>query len=160
MNPDAQETSRILASLTDAPLRIEQITRDLPPERLYLRSEAEPWSINDILAHLRANADVWGKSIIAMLTRDHPTLRYVSPRGWMKKPIYQEQEFFAALELFTHERQKLVKTLAALDEIGWQRGATFTGTSERGREQTVFSYANRMISHEQAHLTQIEGLLR
>jgi hypothetical protein len=119
----------------------------------------EPWSVSDILAHLRACSDVWGNSIIAMITRDNPTLRYVSPRSWMRKPTYLEQEFDAALESFTQERQKLVKALAELDEAGWIRRGTFTGASPRQRDQTVLSYSDRIVNHEQPHLDQIESLL-
>src|SRR5215510_3037054 len=100
MQPVSQDISRILELLTQAPLRLQKATRGLQTTRLYLRSEVEPWSVSDILAHLRACADVWGSSIIAMITRDNPTLRYVSPRSWMRKPMYLEQEFTAALESF------------------------------------------------------------
>src|SRR6266545_1954953 len=135
MKPVSEDISRILELLTQAPLRLEKATRGLQTTQLYLRSDAEPWSVSDILAHLRASSDVWGNSIIAMITRDNPTLRYVSPRSWMRKPRYLEQEFDAALEAFAQERQKLVKVLADLDEAGWVRRGTFTGVSARQRDQ-------------------------
>ena len=156
----SKDTSRIVALLTHAPLRVETATRGLQTTQLYLRTDVEPWSVSDILAHLRACSDVWGNSIIAMLTRDNPTLRYVSPRPWMNKPLYREQAFDVALVSFTQERQKLVKALAELDEAGWLRRATFTGVSDRQRDQTVLSYADRIVTHEQPHLDQIESLLR
>lgn len=156
----SEDISRIVAHLTHAPLRVETATRGLQTTQLYLRSDAEPWSVSDILAHLRACSDVWGNSIIAMLTRDNPTLRYVSPRSWMNKPLYREQAFDVALVSFTQERQKLVQALAELDEAGWLRRATLTGVSARQRDQTVLSYADRIVTHEQPHLDQIESLLR
>ncbi len=160
MKPVSEDISRILELLTQAPLRLEKATRGLQTTQLYLRSDAEPWSVSDILAHLRACSDVWGNSIIAMITRDNPTLRYVSPRSWMNKPKYLEQAFDVALVSFTQERQKLVKALADLDEAGWLRHATFTGVSDRQRDQTVVSYSDRIVSHEQPHLDQIESLLQ
>ncbi len=160
MKPLSEDISRILALLTQAPLRLEKATRGFPMTRLYLRTDMEPWSISDMLAHLRACSDVWGNSIIAMITQDNPTLRYVSPRSWVKKPTYLAQEFAAALESFTQERQKLVKALALLDEAGWARCGTFTGTAPRQRDQTVLSYSDRIVNHEQPHLAQIESLLR
>ena len=156
----SEDISRIVAHLTHAPLRVETATRGLQTTQLYLRSDAEPWSVSDILAHLRACSDVWGNSIVAMLTRDNPTLRYVSPRSWMHKPLYRAQAFDVALVSFTQERQKLVKALADLDEAGWLRRATFTRVSARQRDQTVLSYADRIVTHEQPHLDQIESLLR
>lgn len=160
MKSVAEDISRILELLAHAPLRLKKATRGLPTTRLDLRTDEQPWSIGDILAHLRACSDVWGNSIIAMITRDNPTLRYVSPRSWMNKPKYREQEFNAALMAFTQERQKLVKALADLDQAGWVRRATFTGVSARQRDQTVVSYSDRIVDHEQAHLDQIESLLR
>jgi hypothetical protein len=78
----------------------------------------------------------------------------------MRKPTYLGQEFDAALESFTQERQKLVKALGDLDEAGWGRRGTFTGASPRQRDQTVLSYSDRIVNHEQPHLDQIESLLR
>jgi hypothetical protein len=160
MTPVSEDISRILELLTHAPLRLEKATRGVQTTRLYLRSDVEPWSVSDILAHLRACSDVWGNSIIAMITRDNPTLRYVSPRSWMRKPTYREQEFDAALESFTQERSKLVKALADLDQASWVRRGTFTGASPGQRDQTVLSYSGRIVNHEQPHLDQIESLLR
>src|SRR5947199_9981327 len=115
MQPVSEDISRVLALLTHAPLRLKTATRGLQTTQLSVRSDAEPWSVGDILAHLRACSDVWGTSIIAMITRDNPTLRYVSPRSWMNKPTYREQAFDGALVSFTQERQKLVKALTRPD---------------------------------------------
>ena len=70
------------------------------------------------------------------------------------------EEFNAALEAFTQERQKLLKALTDLDEAAWLRRGTFTGVSARQRGQTVLSYSDRIVNHEQPHLDQIESLLR
>jgi hypothetical protein len=78
----------------------------------------------------------------------------------MRKPTYREQEFDAALEAFTQERHKLVKALADLDQASWVRRGTFIGASARQRDQTVVSYSDRIVNHEQPHLDQIESLLR
>ena len=57
------------------------------------------------------------------------------------------------------ENQK-VNILSNLDETGWICRGTFTGTSVRQRNQTVLSYTERIVNHEQPHLDQIESLLR
>ena len=159
MKPESETTSRVMELLTDAPLRLRKAALGIQTPRIYLRTDVEPWSVHDILAHLRACSDVWGKTILAMLTQDNPTQRYVSPRASMTKPMYADLDFDAALESFTVERQKLVLTLSNLDAVGWARRGTFTGTSPRGRTQTVLSYAERLVNHEHGHLDQIEALL-
>jgi DinB family protein len=110
------------------------------------------------VAHLRACAAVWGRSIERMLAEDHPTIRYVSPRGWIKKTDYRQQKFQDSLSAFGQDRVKLVKTLGELDAIGWSRGATFTGTTQ-GREATVLTYAKRIADHEAQHLGQLQRTL-
>jgi len=159
MKPTTEDIKLILELLKNGPVRIERATRGVQPARLNLRMDEEPWSVGDILAHLRACSDVWGGSILTMITEDNPIRRYVSPRSWMRMPRYRDQEFNAALESFTREREMLVKTLAGLDEAGWARRGTFSGTSPRKRDQTVWSYTERIVNHEQPHLDQIESLL-
>jgi hypothetical protein len=125
---------------------------------LNFRTDDDSWSVNDILAHLRACADVWGKGMQMMITQDHPTLRYISPRTWIKKTDYLEQNFHVSLEAFTSQRNALLIMLKTLSIEDWSRGATFTATTG-GREQTVFSYVQRLANHESGHCEQIEALL-
>ena len=88
MQASPEEISRLLALLTQAPIRLEEVTRGQPSTRLTLQTDLEPWSVNDILAHLRACSDVWGATIIAMLVKDNPTIRYVSPRSSISKRLH------------------------------------------------------------------------
>src|SRR4051794_5011983 len=83
----------LVRMLADTPHLLESLTRDIDEARLQCKPAEGEWSANDILAHLRACADMWGGSIRAMIERDHPTLRYVSPRTWLRKTSYVEQNF-------------------------------------------------------------------
>ena len=158
MQVSSTEINEILTLLAETPGRLASMTQGLENVRLYGKADEEAWSVNDILAHLRACADVWGKSILAMISQDHPTLRYVSPRTWQRKTDYPAQEFQISLQAFTRQRDELLKLLTPLTLEDWSHGATFTGTT-RGREQTVFSYARRIVDHETQHLDQIEEVL-
>ena len=153
------QIEQVFKLLSSTPRLLASLSKGLDESRLRFRPDEDAWSANDVLAHLRACADVWGKSILAMLVQDHPTLRYVSPRTWMKKTNYPQQEFRPSLEAFTQQRLELLDTLTALKPKDWSRGATFTATI-RGREQTVLSYAGRMARHENEHCNQIEALLQ
>jgi len=153
------EIERFLEILAATPGRIDSASAGLESARLHFKPEKKAWSANDILAHLRACADVWGKSMAAMLAHDHPILRYVSPRVWIKKTDYPNLEFRASLLAFTGQRNDLLKSLKALAFEDWSRGATFTATT-LGRQETVFRYARRMALHESVHCEQIEALLK
>src|SRR5262245_30553679 len=153
------ETESVLRLLATTPRRIASLSRGVEISKLHFRPHQDSWSASDILAHLRACADVWGKSIFEMLTRDHPRLRHISPRGWIRKTDYIELEFDVSLQAFTRQRRELLKALKDLAIEDWSRGATFTATT-RGREQTVFDYALRIAEHENKHCDQIEAVLK
>jgi len=153
------EIETLLKLLSQSPRRISAASKALEDSRLYFRPDDKSWSANDVLAHLRACADVWGRSIMAMIAQDHPTLRYVSPRTWIRRTDYPDLEFRPSLDAFTRQRKELLKSLKTLGLEGWARGATFTATT-RGREETVLSCVQRMAMHEHKHCGQVESLLK
>ena len=163
-NPDGMTTTpseidTVLKLLAATPRRLASMSRGREASRLQARPGDEAWSPNEILGHLRVCADVWGKSMMAMITQDHPTMRYVSPRSRLKKTNYLELDFHQSLKAFAQQRQELLKVLKGLARQDWSRGATFTATT-RGREQTVLSYAWRIAQHEGEHLEQLEAVLK
>jgi hypothetical protein len=152
------EVSRTLTMLSDTPKRIAAIVRGCSDVQLHRKPAPDAWSARDIVAHLRACADVWGQSIDRMVAEDHPTVRYVSPRGWIKQTDYLDQGFRDSLRAFAKARAGLLRTLRALDAAGWSRRGTFTG-STLGREATVLSFATRIADHEVGHLEQLQRTL-
>jgi hypothetical protein len=158
VNPDPAEIESILALLAQTPRRVSAMAMGQESGRLTFRPDDVVWSPNDILAHLRACADMWGKSIMAMITDDHPTLRYVSPRTWVRNTSYPSMQFDVSLDAFSRQRHDLLDALKALAIDDWSRGATFTGTT-KGRERNILDYARNMAQHEVEHCEQLEKLL-
>ncbi len=159
MKVSPAETESVIRLLAATPRRITSLSREVEISKLHFRPHPDSWSANDILAHLRACADVWGKSIVDMITLDHPKLRYISPRSWIRKTDYLELEFQGSLKAFTDQRRELLRVLKGLAIKDWSCSATFTATT-KGREQTVFSYACRIAEHENKHCDQIEAVLK
>ena len=155
----APEIRTVLTALAATPKQIARLARGRSPRQLHRKPAADAWSAQEIVAHLRACAEVWGGSIDRMLGEDHPTIRYVSPRGWIRKTDYLEQSFDDSLRAFSDRRATLLKTLKGLDAIGWSRRATFTATT-LGRDATVLSYATRIADHEVRHLGQLERTIK
>jgi hypothetical protein len=151
------EIELVLAALANTPKEIARIARGYDAAQLRRPPSPEAWSARDIMAHLRACADVWGGSIDRMVTEDHPRFRYVSPRGWMKKSGYLDHDFHASLQAFSDARAALLGTLRSLDPDGWSRGATLTGTTRS--DPTVLDYAKRMADHEVRHIDQLNRTL-
>ncbi|MBK7786928.1 MAG: DinB family protein [Gemmatimonadetes bacterium] len=95
------ETHRALTALAAMPRQIVRIARGCNDLQLHRNPAPGAWSARDILAHLRACAEVWGRSIDRMITEDQPTIRYISPRGWIKRTNYLEQSFRDSLRAFS-----------------------------------------------------------
>jgi hypothetical protein len=145
-----------VALLTAAPRRISASTAGLELELLRQSPAPGEWSATEVLAHIRACADVWGGCIASILSEDHPTIRFVSPRTWIKKTDYPELDFRSSLRSFTRQRDQLLTLLTPLAPGAWSRSATVIRAG-RSLEETVLSYADRLASHEQQHLVQIES---
>jgi hypothetical protein len=125
IRPEIQQVVELLA---DTPMRISKETEGVVHSLLHNSSMESEWSVNDILAHLRACADVWEGSINKMISQDHPTLRRVSPCTWIRKKDYLQLAFESNLEALASQRSQLLATLSTLSLDEWSRGATFTGT--------------------------------
>lgn len=155
MEITSTEIEQALKSLAETPHRLATASSGLENAQLQTKPDETSWSANDILAHLRACADVWGKTIQAMLAQETPTLRHVSPRTWIRKTDYLELPFRESFQAFADQRNELLNTLKNLDFAAWSRGAMI-----KERRHTVFSQARRLAQHEHDHCEQIEALLK
>ena len=155
--PVAQEPKAVTKELAAIPRLIADVLHGHDDARLTWRPDERAWSASDVLAHLRSSADVQGGWIAAMLDRDDPTLRAVSPRSAFRK--YVDRDVAVSLEEFADERSALVKRLRSLDEDGWRRTLTFTGAAPRSSHPTVLACAWGLVQHEKSHLQQFRDLL-
>jgi hypothetical protein len=144
----------LLTLLAEAPPRLAASTASLVPARLRTPPNNEGWSANDVLAHVRACADVWGGCIEAIIAEDRPTLRAINPRTWIKKTDYPELEFRSSLRSFSKQRSDLLAVLEPLPPKGWSRSATVTGAGAV-LVRTVHFYAQWLAKHERTHVMQI-----
>jgi DinB superfamily len=143
-----------LAALREAPDRIAASTAIADAATLHRRTPDEPWSVNDIVAHLRAAADVRVRFVDAMATGDHATMRYQSPRSELRKTDYPDRPFAENLAALRVERAAFVDRLDRWPAQGWSRGSLI-----RDRPETVESYVRALTEHEAAHLEQIAALV-
>jgi uncharacterized damage-inducible protein DinB len=149
---------QILTMLAAAPARITSLTTGLEPAQLLAPPGPGEWSARDVLAHLRACSDMWGKYIVEILNQEKPTIKAVNPTTWIKQTNYRELEFQPSLQAFTDQRADLLAVLKALALEDWSRTATVTGAG-KPRERTVYTYAQWLANHERSHFTQIERIV-
>ena len=154
MTSGTPAVDKILTMLAEAPPRIAAFTSGLAPVQLHAKPSPDEWSANDVLAHLRSCADVWGDCIEVILAHDTPTIRAMNPRTWIERTEYLEQDFPSALRAFTKQRKKLMSVLEPLALEDWLRKATVTGAG-KPLIRTVLSYAEWLATHERPHVKQI-----
>ena len=159
MSEGSPTSAELLLLLSAAPRSLARLTRGLPAGHLNTRPSPRVWSANDVLAHLRSCADVWGDYIVTMAAEDRVSLRRISPRTWIKRTNYPELGFGRSLRAFTAQRADLLATLEPLSPEGWAHVATLTrgGVS---RQRSVQDIARGLATHEQEHLLQIERIAR
>ena len=145
---------QILTMLANAPSRLANLTEDLTPAQLVTPPEPGEWSARDVLAHLHACSDMWGKYILQILSEDKPTIKAVNPTTWIKQTNYHEQDFQPSLKAYIAQRASLLSVLQPLAPEAWSRSATVTGAG-KPRERSVYTYALWLANHEKTHFKQI-----
>ncbi|HKE26948.1 MAG TPA: DinB family protein [Bryobacteraceae bacterium] len=148
----------VIEMLKTTPRRIASASRGFSDKELSWKPAADSWSANEVLAHLRACADVWGGSILKILKQDNPTFRYVSPRTWIRKTNYLDLDFKASCLAFRKQREDLLKVLQSVPQEDWLRRAKVKAAAKL-REETVLSYAQRLGDHEARHCEQMDRVL-
>ena len=149
----------IMAILPATPRRIATLTEGLTPTQLHASPGPDAWSVNDVLAHLRACHDVLGGNTLRILAEDTPTWKGMNPRAWIKKTDYPEWEFAPAFEAFKKKRAELLAVLEPLPPDGWERTATVTGMIGETYERSARYYADWMAGHERAHWKHIKRIV-
>jgi uncharacterized damage-inducible protein DinB len=149
---------QVLKLLRETVPRIGELTAGLGPDELHASPGPGEWSVNDVLAHLRACADVWGDGIAKILAEDAPTIHAVNPRTWMKSTNYPGLKFRSSFKAYARQRTDLLAILEALPRRSWSRKAVITGAGSV-LEWTVLIYATRIAVHERSHLKQIRRIV-
>jgi hypothetical protein len=148
----------VLTLLRQTPTRLATLTAGLTAAQLRTAPAPDEWSANEVLAHLRACADVRGGCIGPILAEDTPTLRAINPLTWIKTTDYLDLDFRSSLSAFTTQRAELLAVLDPLPPEGWSRAAIVTGAG-KPLTRTVLFYAQWLARHERPHVKQVEHIV-
>jgi uncharacterized damage-inducible protein DinB len=153
MKASPSEIDKYLKTISETPQRIAQAVDGCDEAGLHDRVDAKSWSASDILAHLRACADLWTYSIYAMLAEHAPAFSDIDERKWAKVTRYSEQPFRESFQAFSLQRENLVRVLKDLPFESWERSAIILQ-----RRHTVFTQTRRMAKHETEHIVQLRSV--
>lgn len=146
--------AQILVKLRESPARIAAVTEGIAPERLRAAPAPGEWSAVEVLAHLRACADMWGGAIGRILAEDHPAFKAVNPTTWIRQTDYPTLAFGASFAAFRGQRAAVLAALEGLPPAGWARAATVR-VAHATAERSVLFYAAWLARHERTHIRQI-----
>ncbi|MBN9391166.1 MAG: DinB family protein [Chloroflexi bacterium] len=145
--------------LSETPRRIAGLTAGLDQAQAITAPAPGEWSANEVLAHLRSCADVWGNCITTILAENKPVLRAINPTTWIKTTGYPQLEFAPSLEAYLNQRAVLLSTLKPLAPAAWDRPATVTGAGAP-LQRTLHFYAQWLARHERSHIKQIQTIVK
>ena len=131
----------------------------MPPDRLHA-ADGESWSVNDILANLRACHDILGGAMLRIVREDRPRWKGVHPRVWIHQTDYPTWDFEKAFDAFNAQRAELLEVIEPLAPAAWERTATVTGLKRDMGDGSMRYFADWMARHEHVHLKQIADTLK
>ena len=148
----------ILQLLEKTPATLKELAGSFDDDELRHRIEPSEWSLVEVLAHLRASADIRGdQRIERMRTHDDPTCRTDSPRNWSLAADYAQLPFGESWAAYSKQRERLIGSLLPLSPDEWKRGTVLTGIRPV-RLETVHSEADSLVRHEVRHLQQLKRI--
>jgi hypothetical protein len=148
----------IMAILPETPRRLAAVTEGLTPTELRATPEPGAWSVNDVLAHLRACHDVLGGSILRIVAEDTPRWRRLSPRTWIGKTDYPEWEFAPGFTAFKEQRTELLNVLEPLPPEGWDRFALVAERDGKIEARSARYYGDWLAEHERQHWSHLDEI--
>ena len=139
--------------------RLGELTDGMTEAELHREPQPAAWSVNDVLAHLRACGDVLGGNMVRIVTEDNPAWKAMSPRTWQRKSDYHDWQFRPAFEAFASQRAELLSVLEPLPPEGWERTATVSVPPAKRFEYSVRYYGDWLAGHERAHLNDLPKVI-
>lgn len=134
---------------------IMQLTENLTETRWRWKPDPNEWCLLEVLAHVRASADLNQYRIFGILAVDEPVFPTIHPRlEWQMIVPYTQLSSEKSLLVYRLQREELLLSLQALDEAGWNR----TGAWD-GRTHSIYLIARTMALHEPEHFDQIRMLV-
>jgi hypothetical protein len=151
---DARRPDPLLARLAAIPDRIARAVAGWSEAELRAAPTAGEWSAADILAHLRASADIMTPRIYMVLVRDRPPLPAYDDRRWAQIAGYAGLEFGQSLALFTLRRVEVVAMLRRVSPEDWAR----SGVHEEQGTTSLLELVGKLVEHEEEHGGQLEAI--
>lgn len=147
----------VLGALAETPSRLASAVAGVPAPVLAAPLTQGEWSGVEILAHLRACADLWGANALAMVEHRDAEIRTTDPDDWPERQRYERLTWSQSLGALARQRRGLVATLAGIGRDEWTRTIIVLTWGQQYPRNILF-YAQRLAVHERSHARHLERL--
>lgn len=149
------EFKQHLDAAEQSPKQVAMAVSGLPDEVLRYKPSPEKWSILEVLGHLADIEIVYAHRFRQMLADKKPVIAPMDQDAWARNLGYMQTpapELVALYGLNRHHNLRLLRRLKTedLDKSAYH--------PELKHEVTVADYVQKMRTHGESHLAQIEGL--
>jgi hypothetical protein len=149
--------AKIIEILTEAPQKLDALSKSLTNERLRLPLGEGERSFTQDLAHLLNGEARSSEMIYQALLANEPFFADIHPdRHWGKLVRFDLLEFKDLLAYFRLRRTVLLRVLSGLKEADWSRCVREDG---KQRKESVYWRARTIAMHELDHLGDLESKL-
>jgi|SRR6185503_984697 len=153
----AENIAKVLEVLTEAPIRLEALSKSVSAERLSQQLGKGERTPTEVLAHVINVEAISSEMIYQALLVKEPFFADIHPeRDWGKLLRFDLLDFAELLAYFKIRRKVLLRVLSGLKDAGWARCVREEG---KQRKESVYWRARTIAMHELDHLADLESKL-
>lgn len=119
------------------------------------KSDAEGWSVHDVLVHLADAEAVRATRIRLLLAEERPSLFEFDEGRWRARLAYGERNALLALESYRQAVRSTADLVGAMPDEAWER----VGLHAVDGEVSVRALVERGIRHAEDHSGQVARIL-
>ena len=153
MEPGTLGHLDLVEPLRAIPKDVSEELKGLTPAQLTW-TDADGWSIQQVVGHLSDAAEVYHKRLYMMSTQTDPIIEPYDPDAFAAEHAYHEQPVEALLEKLAYWRSNTVQLLTTLVNWNWAR----TGRHLESGRVSIRQLVEHMVEHEGDHLAEIRRL--
>jgi hypothetical protein len=150
------EFQTLYQELVNSTEMIRALLNDMGQEQAQAKSDAESWSILDVVCHLYdEEREDFREHLDFILHRQNGEWHDIDPQSWVSERKYSEQDFSKMQGKFFTERKQSLEWLNGLANANWET----IYTSQYGSTSAGEMFAC-WIAHDNLHLRQLVELRR
>jgi hypothetical protein len=159
MNEQCLSDQEILSLFIQSAEKLQELVQGFSAEDLDLVSEADGWTIREIIHHLADDCDVWSMCIKKAIATSGALVRFEGFPGneaWAEGLDFKTRQIEPAVGLIIAHREYLTNMLEHFSDA-WDRTVRLANAEgDVVREFTVREMAKMLVDHMMEHVETIE----